>query len=359
MQSPEQARGLKSTARLRLRILAALMPLVLALLAALPATADAHGPIAPVASSYLARIKTVPPDLKAKVVDGDLRMWLSVPPSKTVVVIDYRGAPYLRFSPSGVWVNQRSSMYYLNQTPIPETPPANLGPHTPPRWDLVSTGHDYNWHDGRLHALAAVAHSPGASYIGEWKLPLLVDGRLSPITGGLWYRGGPSVVWFWPIAVMLLSVLAAWRVRRPEVDRLTSRVLALMALAAITAAAVGTELHGRPTVSVLQLVVLIFLIAFVAWGLVWVLRGRAGYFTYFMIALVAILEGAQLVPTLLDGYVLMAVPAFVGRSAAVVGLGAGIGLLLLVPRLFDRREEPGEERAEQREGEDDGALELA
>src|SRR5581483_11285543 len=358
-EEPRSVIAAECTALVRLRLLAVLVTLALALLAAVPASADAHGPIAPVASSYLARISHVPSGLEANVVDGDLRMWLRVPPRETVVVLDYRGAPYLRFSPSGVWVNQRSSMYYLNQTPIAQTPPANLGPHTPPHWQLVSSGHDYNWHDGRLHALAAVARSPGASYVGAWKLPLLVDGRLSPISGGLWYRPGPSIVWFWPIVVLLLCVVAAWRVKRPEVDRLGSNALALMALGAIAAATLGNQLHGRPGISALDWVELSLLLAFVGWGLVRVLRRRAGYFTYFMIALVAILEGAQLVPTLLDGYVLMAVPAFVGRAASVIGLGAGIGLIVMVPRLFDQREELESQGVDGREGEDDSALELA
>lgn len=335
------------------------MPITLALLAALPASAEAHGPIAPVASSYLARIKTVPAGLEAKVVDGDLRMWMSVPPSKTVVVVDYRGAPYLRFLRSGVWVNQNSAMYYLNQTPVAETPPSNLGPHTPPHWELVSTGHDYNWHDGRLHALATVAHSPGASYVGEWKLPLLVDGRLDPITGGLWYAAGPSVVWFWPIAVLVLCVLAAWRVRSRDLDRRTARALSVPALAAITAAGLGHELHGRPTVSVGQLIVLSILLIFVAWASLRVVWRRAGYFTYFLVALAAILEGAETVPTLVNGFILMAVPAFVARAACVLCLGAGVGLLVLVPRLFDQRAEPAGADVQEREGEDDSALELA
>jgi hypothetical protein len=74
---------------------------VLGLLAAQAATAgraEAHGPVAPVASSYFAKPLQVPPGLEAKVVDGDLRMWLRVPPNQAVVVLDYRGAPYLRFS---------------------------------------------------------------------------------------------------------------------------------------------------------------------------------------------------------------------------------------------------------------------
>ena len=101
---------------------------LVAALAAYPAAAQAHGPIAPAASSYFAKVLQLPAGLEAKVVDGDLRMWLRVPPSQTVVVLDYRGAPYLRFSPTGVEVNHNSSMYYLNETPVAQTPPANLSP---------------------------------------------------------------------------------------------------------------------------------------------------------------------------------------------------------------------------------------
>ena len=59
-------------------------------------------------------------------------MWLRVHAERTVIVPDYRGAPYLRFSASGIDVNHNSEMYYLNQTPIAETPPWNLTARTPP-----------------------------------------------------------------------------------------------------------------------------------------------------------------------------------------------------------------------------------
>jgi len=85
--------------------------------------ASAHGPVAPVASSYQARVSRAPAGIEARVVDGDQRMWLRVAPQETAVVLDYRGAPYLRFSAAGVAVNRRSAMFYLNQTPV-ETPPA-------------------------------------------------------------------------------------------------------------------------------------------------------------------------------------------------------------------------------------------
>ncbi len=69
--------------------------------------AEAHGPIAPTASSYFAKVLGLPAGLDAKVIDGDLRMWLSVPSSETLVILDYRRAPY-RFSRAGVDVNRNS-----------------------------------------------------------------------------------------------------------------------------------------------------------------------------------------------------------------------------------------------------------
>ncbi|HUA45847.1 MAG TPA: hypothetical protein VMA77_11500 [Solirubrobacteraceae bacterium] len=301
----------------------------------LPGVAQAHGPIAPAASRYVARPTSVPAGLEAKVVDGDLRMWLKVPPTDTVVVLDYRGAPYLRFSPSGVAVNHNSSMFYLNQIPVPAVPPLDLSSTTRPDWQLVTSGHAYEWHDGRLGALAAVAIAPGTSYVGRWNLPLRIDGHLTQILGGLWHAPDPPLVWFWPIVVIVMCVLAAWRVRRPGLDRSVAHALAVAALTAIVAGGLGLELHGRPTVSIFQLVELAAILAFVAWASIRVLSRRAGYFTFFLIGIAALWIGGELITTLLYGFVLIAVPAFVARAACAVCLGAGVGLLLLVFRLAD------------------------
>ena len=305
-------------------------------LAGVPCAAKAHGPVAPIASSYLARVSRVPPGLEAKVIDGDQRLWLRVARSQTVVVLDYRGAPYLRFSSSGVDVNQNSALYYLNQTPVAETPPSNLTARTPPGWQRVSGAHDYSWHDGRLHALATVALSPGTSYVGRWSIRMLIGGRPGSVSGGVWHANAPSIVWFWPIVVLLVCVLAARRVRRPALDALVARVLAVAALIAIAAAGAGRDLHGRPTVTVLQLITFAIIVAFVAWGLRRVLLQHLGYFALFAIAFVAIWEGVELIPTLLNGFVLAAVPAFLARTAAVLCLGSGVGLLLLAFRLADQ-----------------------
>jgi hypothetical protein len=209
----------KSRVRALGRVVALSVAGVVAIACLFPAAAAAHGPIAPIASSYLARVGEAPAGLHAQVIDGDQRMWLRVDRGLTVVVLDYRGAPYLRFSTAGVDVNHNSSMYYLNQTPVGLTPPSNLTATTPPRWESVSGGDTYNWHDGRLHALASVALAPGVSFVGRWRVPILVDGRREAITGGLWHADNPSLVWLWPIVVLLACVLAAWRLHRPSLDR--------------------------------------------------------------------------------------------------------------------------------------------
>jgi hypothetical protein len=344
----------------RLWILALVVVGLLAAGALAPASAQAHGPVAPVALDYRADVTSVPSGLDVKVVDGDARIWLQVPLSQTAVVIDYRGAPYVRFSRAGVEVNRNSTMYYLNQTPFPLTPPADLGPRTPPRWQLVSTGHSYEWHDGRPQDLASQALRPGSSFVGVWRVPIVIDGHMAAISGGLYHRGPPSVVWFWPIVVVLLCVLAAWRVKHPAIDRWTARLLGLGALAAVAVAGIGQELHGRPNVSVFQLVELAVVLAFVAWALFRLLVQRPGFFSYLVIAIVALWEGLELIPTLLNGFVLIALPAFVARAATVVALGTGVGLLLMVFRLAEWPSGSEADRAEEElESEDDGAWELA
>jgi hypothetical protein len=325
----------KSRDRTRRRTGAFVVLALAAALAAFPPAAQAHGPIAPAASSYFAKVLALPAGLRAKVIDGDLRMWLQVPPNQSVIILDYRGAPYVRFTKAGVDVNHNSSMYYLNQTPVALTPPTYLTASTPASWHRVSSGHSYEWHDGRLHALAAVALPPGVSFIGRWRIPVRIDGEVSSISGGLWHADNPSIVWFWPIVVLLACVLAAWRLRRAALDRLMARVLAVTALVSVTIAALGLQLHGRPTITPFQFVELAAILAFVGWGFSRALFRQPGYFTCFLIGVAALWAGGEMITTLLYGFVLISLPAFLARTATIVCLGTGAGLLLLVFRLAD------------------------
>jgi len=310
------------------RLLApAIAAFVLTLLA--PAVAQAHGPVDPSGSTYLARITRVPAGLQAKAIDGDLRLWMRASPSVNVYVIDYRGAPYLHFERDGVWVNENSAMYFLNQIP-PVTPSTDLGPDTRPDWHRVTTGHTYVWHDGRLHAGATQARLPGARFAGDWSVPLRIDGAAAAIRGGLYYAPPPSPVWFWPVAVVLGCVLAGVRLRRPELDLRLARISGGIALTGFVVASIGHQLHGRPGVStgnVLALVVELVAAAAAAW---WLYARDPHWLVLAAIAALTLWQGVSQIAALEDGWVLLALPAFVGRVAVAGCLAGGAGLIPIV-----------------------------
>jgi hypothetical protein len=314
------------------RAIATLLALAVAM-ALTPGVASADAPSAPVASAYLARLTPVPAGVRAKVVDGYVRMWLSVPARDTLVVLDYRGVPYLRFARAGVAVNERSEMYFLNATPVAQAPPPGL--QRSPRWVQVSGRHSYEWHDARLSALTTVALSPGQSYVGRWRIPVVLGGRLTSVSGGVWHAADPSIVWFWAIFAVCACTLAGWRVRSSRLDQRLARLLALPALGGIALASLSLELHGRPNVPVSQYVELAVILAFVAWALVRVSTTRPGYLTHFAIAFLAFWKGIELIESLLRGFVLLALPATITRVATVLCLGFGAALALIAFRLAD------------------------
>jgi hypothetical protein len=320
--------GCKQRPRVAGRLLAfAIAASILTLLA--PAAAQAHGPVDPSGSTYLARIAHVPAGLQARAIDGDLRLWMRVSPSLNVYVIDYRGAPYLHFGRDGVWVNQNSSMYFLNQIP-PVTPSTDLGSDTRPDWHRVSTGHTYVWHDGRLHAGATQARLPGTRFAGDWSVPLRIDGTAAAIRGGLYYAPPPSPVWFWPVAVMLGCVLAGVRLRRPALDRRLARISGAIALAGFVVASIGHQLHGRPGVSAGNVLALVVELAAAA-AAAWYLHARdPRWLVLAAIAALTLWQGVSQIAALEDGWVLLALPAVVGRVAVAACLAGGAGLIPLV-----------------------------
>jgi hypothetical protein len=327
--------GTRSPAALIALLLSALT-LALAVAALVPQAALADGPLAPIAVNYRATITHAPRGVDAQVVDGYLTFWMRVAAGETVTVLDYRNVPWVRYDRSGVWINRNSEEYYLSQIPVPETPPSSLSGASPRHWVRITTGHTYEWRDGRLHAFAAVALTPGASYVGPWNIPLLVDGRRTTIGGAVDHRGPPSVVWFWPIAVMFASTIAGWRIRRETLDRRLERILTAALLPLIALAGAARYLHGRPEVTAGELVVLGLILIATIGGAARLASGRSGYVLLFAVALGAIWLGLMLSPALVHGYVLLALPAFVDRATSVLLLGGGGSLILLALRALDR-----------------------
>lgn len=314
----------------RLGRVGAVVALGLAAAGLLPARAAAHaGRIAPAATSFLARVSSTPAGIDARIVDGDQRLWLRVAPRLTVLVLGLRSEPYLRFSPRGIDVNTNSATYYLNRA-RPLEPPAGLGPHTPPQWKRISSGRSTSWHDDRLHALALAAHPSGNALLGRWVVPVLVDGRRTQIAGTLRHAARPTLLWFWPLLLAAALVPALLRLGEARLEVQVGSALAALALAAATAARLGRELYGRPTVSAGQLALAAVTCA-VALGLV-ALCTRRDWRVLAEVAIgaLALYQGIALLPTLRNGYVLAALPSWAERTAAAVSLAAGSALLVAV-----------------------------
>jgi hypothetical protein len=301
-----------------------------------PASAAADGPLTPTATDYLARLTRIPAGIDAKVVDGYLSLWMRVPADMRVVVLDFRGAPWVRFDRAGVQVNHNSQEYYLSQVPVPAIPPGDLTSTTRPHWISVSSSHTYLWREGRMHALATVAPTPGRSYVGKWSIRMQIDGRPAELVGGLWHTGSPSIVWFWPIVVLLACALAAWRVRSAELDRRLGRWLTLTLLALIAIATAARYLHGRPGVGIGSVLLLVVILAAISAAAAAVVRERAGLPLMLGTAIVALWTGLKMITVLTHGYVLLPLPALVARSVIAALLGGSLGLALIGMRALDR-----------------------
>jgi len=321
--------------------------LVLVGAVALPAPAFAHGgPTVPVATSFAARITAVPGGLHAAVVDGDQQLWLQAPPQATVIVLGLAGEPFLRFTPRGVDLNERSPTAYLNR-PQPEQPPPSAGALRAPLWRQVSAGHSYRWHEDRLHALAATVRSDRGGYVGPWTIALKIDGRAATIRGGLWSVPPPSLLWFWPLGVALLCAVVLLRARRPALDAGMTTALTILGLATIVAAHAERDLHGRPGLAAGQLAWLIVACAFAVAGAVLVRRPRWRALVALATTAYALDTGLTSLDVLRKGHVLGALPPAFERVTATGALTAGLGGLLVLlladrstsrPRLFDRPE---------------------
>lgn len=307
-----------------------IMTLLLGLALWAPSPAHADGG-SPVAVSDVARVLQSPRGVSARVLDGDGQMWLAVAPGRTVVVLDPLGVPWLRFDARGVAENENSLLALESASPAPPISPARIRARPAPHWVSVSSGHAFAWPDGRLTAFAA--QSPAAAGgAGRWHIPLRIDGRPGGVSGDVVSLPPPSPVWFWGIAVILLCVLAAWRVRSRSLDRRIVQGLTLSLLLALGSAGVARLLDGQPTVSPLQIVALVVVEGLLMGATGLFLRGRLPAALPFIIAFVALWAGLTFLPVLLHPVPLLILPGWVDRTTTVVLLGGGASLVLVALR---------------------------
>lgn len=300
------------------------------LLAALlfPATALAHGRNAPVATSFRAKVDSVPAAFEAKVVDGDRKLWLRAPSSSTLIVLGFQHEPYIRFDREGVELNLRSPTTYLNQ-PRPQYASRATSVSARPDWKRVTRAHAYSWHENRLHALERLVHGGDARVVGRWSVPVQLGGKVSVITGTLSYVPGPRG-WVWLVALIAtVAVAMAVATRRRETAEV---VLSVVALAAALVARFGREFYGRPEVPASSLVVVALSCLLAVALLAGLLAGRdeRRQLVVLVIGGLALYQGLTLVSVLTRGVVLAALPATVERAAVATTLACAVATLAVV-----------------------------
>jgi hypothetical protein len=295
-----------------------------------PSSALAHGGRGPVvAVNYEARIEAVRPRSHAfevRVMDGDQRLWVRA--HTKLIVLGILDEPLLRFEGGSVFVNERSPTARINGISIASIQPS-YRKDTPPKWDRVSFGDTYSWHEHRLHAAAALGHAGPARRLAPWTIPLRVDGRAVTIAGELWYVPPPrGWLWLLPLAVALASAGAAVRTKRTGVARIAFPALAALA---VVVARAGLQLYGRPAVSAPTygfVAITAVLAALAVFGL---LRARRELriLIAFVVGVAGLYQGAVLLPVLGHGLVLAAIPGNLERAAVSLALSAGAATCLL------------------------------
>ncbi len=129
-----------------------------------------------------------------------------------IVVLGYRGEPFLRLSQNRVQVNELSST--AAETRLIRSPPTSEGPATEPqisqsvRWVPFRDGDSATWTDDRIDAPTAPSTASES-----WELPLVVDGQ-QVTAAGTRERIAPPSPWPWVgILVLITAAVAAlgWR----------------------------------------------------------------------------------------------------------------------------------------------------
>ena len=171
---------------------------VLAAVFSTPVFADPAGP-----TDYRSEVVSVDPpsdDIDVEIIGGDSFVELTAQPGTDVVVVGYRGEPYLWFRPDGtVWENEKAPTTYQNLSRFGTDAPAAADPEAEPDWHQVASDHRWAWHDHRTHWMQTtrpLGAGPGDQIL-EAVVPLVVDDADVAVTVASTWQPAPSPLPVW------------------------------------------------------------------------------------------------------------------------------------------------------------------
>lgn len=311
------------------------LALLLVVLVATPAAADPPRP-----TDYRTEVRDAQPPVPGLVVEmvgGDSLLRLRAPAGRTVVVIGYRGEPFLVFRPDGRVEEDRASYTYrTSRARYGSDVAAEQGDATDVH--VVSNDGTWAWHDHRSHLMTTarpLGRSPG-DQVAEGVLPLQVDGVDVRVALATYWVPAPSrVPWIAAALVALGALLAFVRTSRGERWRTVATLLT-----ACTALVVGwavvrdapAHVGARPVEWVLPCVAVAFAVLRAVDR-----QGGARRCAWGALASLAVLEWAWTRRAVLSKPVLpTALPAVVDRTATAAVAVAALVLLADAVRAFAR-----------------------
>jgi len=313
------------------------------------APASAHSVAGVSATNFRTTLKSVAPavpGLEVAVVEAGSRLEVENRTGQEVVVLGYKGEPYLRIGPDGVFENKLSPATYINRSRQGGTPPeaaekAKIGDTD---WEKVSSEPLARWHDHRIHWMGnlnppEVRNNPGERHVikmsqddPQWAVPMRLGAQEIVAKGDLVWEPGPSPLpWFALILASLALVVvigrrAAWG---PGLAAVTAVLLAvdvfhILGLGLANAGTLGFRLTKSITQSPYE--PLAWIIGILA--IVWLRRGRPDGLTLAAIAglQIALLGGVSDISALSRSVVPFGFAAALARVAVALSAGLGFGL---------------------------------
>ncbi len=281
-----------------------------------PSSAGAHLRSGTVAVDYRASVvASSTPAYSAQIFQSDRALGLTVKPGHVVVLLGYLGEPVFRLDAAGLWVNAASPTAVVLR--LIKKSDRVIAPS--PRWRLATSRHSVVWQDSRAQGLLPDADR------GEWKVPLVVDGRRSTLRGAL-QRFPPPTLWPWlaGLAALLGAGAAPLLLRRRDLIGVASSGFAVAASAAaiLLMIAFALDAYASPGTWIEGLDATVFLGVGI-WVLFrgperWCIAGAVG--TGLVALAVGLLDGA----VFLHPIALAILPAAVVRSMGLVAVGAGL-----------------------------------
>jgi hypothetical protein len=313
--------------------------------------ASAHSVSGVSATNFKTTLRSVNPTvpgLEVKVVEAGSRLEAENRTDQELLVLGYKGEPYLRVGPEGVFQNRLSPATYINAsrkggTPPPEAEQAKVGDTD---WEKVSSEPIARWHDHRIHWMGninppEVRNDPDKRHVikmnandPQWSVPMRLGTQDVAAKGDLVWVPGPSPLpWFALIAASLAVVVVL--ARRPGwatgLAAVTAVLLAVdafhvLGLGLANAGEIGSRLAKSITQSPFQPV---------AWAvgilaIVWLRRGRSEGLSLAAVAglQIAFLGGVADLGNLSRSEVPFGFAADLARVAVALSVGLGLGLAL-------------------------------